>query len=436
MKKVTQNFTKKLNGSELVKKSLLGLFLKGGAVVLNYLFIYSISKLYGVSEWGSMAIAISIINILSVFGRLGVDTAILKFASTFHQDDQEYSSLYFKGIFFIGGLSLLLSSLLYFFSEEIAINVFNKPYITSHIEKASFGILPFCLIFFNGQMFRAKKRTNQYFLFTDVFRYLLPVVGILIIFIFFPNSSFDPLTIFICSLYFTLLVSTLIILRRINFTSRIAKTSYLDIFKTSAPLFLGSSALLIMGWVDTFMIGQYCSSEETGTYNILVKVSQVPSIVLVAVNGILAPKISQYFNNEKIDEFRSIVRQSSKLIFLTSTPLVMFTIIGSGLIFNMFKLNGENLLLVYLILILGQLVNILSGSVGLILQMIGEQRKFSVIMFLGLTINILLNAMLIPKFGILGASIATAISLAIWNIISVYTVFHTTKVSTVYFINP
>ena len=100
MKTIIQYFTeKKVTVSELLKKSLLGLLLKGGAVALNYLFIYSISKLYGVSEWGSMVIAISIINILSVFGRLGVDTAILKFASTYHQNDEEYSSLYFKGFF-------------------------------------------------------------------------------------------------------------------------------------------------------------------------------------------------------------------------------------------------------------------------------------------------------------------------------------------------
>ena len=85
-------------------------------------------------------------------------------------------------------------------------------------------------------------------------------------------------------------------------------------------------------------------------------------------------------------------------------------------------LFGENLLLyknaLYL-MCLAQFINILSGSVGLIMQMTDNEKIFKNIIIISLIINIILSILLIPKFGIWGAVYSSSISLVLWNILAI-----------------
>jgi O-antigen/teichoic acid export membrane protein len=76
-----------------------------------------------------------------------------------------------------------------------------------------------------------------------------------------------------------------------------------------------------------------------------------------------------------------------------------------------------------LILVFSQLINTMSGSVGVILNMTGKEKVFRNILSIALVINITLNILLIPRFGIEGAAIASATSLVFWNLYSVYYVY-------------
>jgi O-antigen/teichoic acid export membrane protein len=62
------------------------------------------------------------------------------------------------------------------------------------------------------------------------------------------------------------------------------------------------------------------------------------------------------------------------------------------------------------------LINSAVGSVGIIMQMTGKQKQYQYIAIISLGINLLLNFILIPQYGINGAAIATAISLSLWNV--------------------
>jgi len=59
----------------------------------------------------------------------------------------------------------------------------------------------------------------------------------------------------------------------------------------------------------------------------------------------------------------------------------------------------------------------MSGSVGVIMQMTGHQKVYQNIVLIALILNIVLNFTLIPLYGILGAAIATVVSISSWNII-------------------
>jgi O-antigen/teichoic acid export membrane protein len=72
---------------------------------------------------------------------------------------------------------------------------------------------------------------------------------------------------------------------------------------------------------------------------------------------------------------------------------------------------------VLIILCVGQVVNSISGSVGVILQMTGHQKVYQNIVLIALILNLILNLLLVPLYGTIGAAIATVISISSWNVI-------------------
>jgi O-antigen/teichoic acid export membrane protein len=108
-------------------------------------------------------------------------------------------------------------------------------------------------------------------------------------------------------------------------------------------------------------------------------------------------------------------------------------------IFSSFFLNlfGEGFLSgvsVLLILCIGQLINSLSGSVGVIMQMIGEQKVYQNLIISALVINLVLTFLLTPLYGGIGAATATVVSMIFWNIAGAYYLKQKKKIIT--YFNP
>lgn len=74
------------------------------------------------------------------------------------------------------------------------------------------------------------------------------------------------------------------------------------------------------------------------------------------------------------------------------------------------------------LLILGQVVNAFCGPTGVLLSMTGRQRLASRALWLGAIVNVILNVLLIPRYGVTGAALATVISTTTWNAALVYLV--------------
>ena len=175
-----------------------------------------------------------------------------------------------------------------------------------------------------------------------------------------------------------------------------------EIVKTSFPMMLSSSILLLMAWSDTIMIGIFKAEVEVGIYNVALKLAMTTGIVLASVNSIVAPKLSETFNNYKVDEFQKLIKQSTRIIFFSTLPILIILFLLPEFLLSFFGAEFTIAKNTLLILLVGQVGNAMSGSVGYILQMTGNEKLFQNILTLALLLNIVLNFLLIPKYGIIG----------------------------------
>lgn len=187
-------------------------------------------------------------------------------------------------------------------------------------------------------------------------------------------------------------------------------------FITALPLFLISGMHMILNYTDTLMLGVILGSTKAGIYTVVSRISTLITFGLGAVNAIAAPIISQLYTSGKHSELQKIVTLAARGIFIFSFPIALLLILFG---YKVLALFGSEFIQGYealKILALGQLVNALAGSVGILMTMTGHQREAALVIGTSAMLNILLNAWFIPLWGVTGAAVATTLTIAMWNI--------------------
>jgi len=280
----------------------------------------------------------------------------------------------------------------------------------------------------NYQSLRGLKRINEFSFFYWFSRVAFSAIIILIAVQFSQNKNI-PVFAFLSSLVLVSILSYLMFLYRLKQKLNCNDSSYISIdsllsFKAillvSLPLLFAQTGQFIMAWTDKLMLGGFMSSVEVGVYDIAFKLSMIANIALTAITSVTAPKFAELFALRDFKRLEKVVNQSTKIVFWSSLPVLLFLLFFSNMILGFF---GEEFQLgkqAFYLLSLSTMISAFSGPAGNILQMTGRQVIFMNVLFAGAIINIILNYLLIPIYGIEGAAFASMASVIFWNLTMVY----------------
>lgn len=184
---------------------------------------------------------------------------------------------------------------------------------------------------------------------------------------------------------------------------------------SALPMLLMGSMYIVNNKTDTIMLGIMQDPTAVGIYTVANRGAGMIAFVLVAFNLSLAPTFASLYAAGNRERLQHLLTKSCRLIFLFSLPITLGLIfLGHWflLIFGSEFVSGRTTLS---ILCLGQMINASTGSIGVLLNMTGHQKYTAWGVSISAVINIILNAVLIPLWGVNGAAIATATSTIIWN---------------------
>ncbi|MGL5943949.1 MAG: flippase [Waterburya sp.] len=200
------------------------------------------------------------------------------------------------------------------------------------------------------------------------------------------------------------------------------------LFNALPFMFLGT-VQLINSRIDIIMLGEIKDVRSVGIYTVILGITELTVFIHHAANSVLGPTIATLYSEGKLKQLEKIISKSILLVFSISL-LIGITMIVSGkyllLIFGSEFIPGY---MAMNILIVGQMFNALTGPVGLLLNMTGHQNYTAIAVAFSAVLNIILNFILIPQWGINGAAVATAISLFVINIINIIFVHKTLNIS-------
>lgn len=186
----------------------------------------------------------------------------------------------------------------------------------------------------------------------------------------------------------------------------------LDLIYHIKPLLvLFASALAVSVYInlDTVMLGFICDDREVGLYSMAVKIKTILLQLVNAVSTVLLPRMSYYFSQNKMSEYNKILKKSFDMIFIITIPLSIFFIIES---YRCVIILGGNdfgdasvcMKILMVVLIFSGFSNILGNQ---ILIPRGNEDCFMKAVVCGAFADIFLNIFFMPRYGCVGAAIAT-----------------------------
>ncbi len=404
--------------SEILSKSFYFILFRVGGTIFGYVFSVFITQTYGANIYGIVALCFSFFLFIGVFGRLGIDTNIVKVFSK--PDYKSEVGLFYKVVFKSFFVSLFICFIVYIFGEDIVVDLLvePKPEILPYLPWVLFSVPLWSIVLISASFFRARSRNNIFAFFNNPGRFLLSLIFLLTLYFLVDKDPIITVQSHFYGIFLLALISLLLVYRDFKGIRLVHQSNYWGFLKDAFPMMLASSAIIILASTDTFLMGVFETNENVGIYNIALKISTLSIFFLQAISSILAPKIAKAYAENDMTNFNKIVSFSIKVNFYLSTSLITIIIVFRKFLLNLFGeqfVEGEMILI---ILCLGQVINSFTGPVGVIMQMIGQQNAFRNIVIIALVLNIILTITLIPIYGGIGAAISTSISMFVWNISS------------------
>ena len=187
----------------------------------------------------------------------------------------------------------------------------------------------------------------------------------------------------------------------------------------AGTLLLLAGFRVVLNRTDVLMVGAFLGTTEAGIYNVAVRIADLITFGLAAVNVIAAPMFSQLFAQGKTGELQRIIDLATKGIFLATVPLALIVIAAGQLVLGAFGDEFVAGFPVLTVLLAAQIVNALAGSVGYIMAMTGHQKESARVIGICAVVNVVLNLVFIPIWGAIGAAITSVITTIMWNVILV-----------------
>lgn len=404
-----------------------GLKILGAA--LQFGFSVLLARTLGAEGAGIYFLALTICTVAWAVGCFGLENSLLRFvaagASKF--DWGAVKAVYRKSMAISSLTSVALSALVFVMAPSLALTVFNKPELTDPLRYMALAIWPMTMVLLQGESIKGLKRIRDSQLVNGVVVPAVALSGLMLI-----GNRFGILG--AVGAYGLAAVAAAAIgawlwHRSIPKLTPV-KTSFATrtLLKSCVPLMLVSASYLVMQWSSTFALGIWGTKTDIGIFSVALRTANLTSFILISVNSIVAPKFSELYSRDDLEALENTARKSALLMTLIASPILLSFLVFPQFIMGIFGsgfVDGGYLLS---IIAVGQFINVATGSVGFLLVMTGHERLMrNNTMFVAL-FAVVLNLVLVPRFGALGAAISTSMSIAMVNMISLYLVWRSLRI--------
>jgi len=403
----------------------------GAGMGLAFLNRVLVARIGTETEYGIFSLAFVVFNICAVIGTVGLQQGAPRMIAFARGEGNEEKVKYLIPASIQLGLlaSILIAATLFFTADLLADNVFHEDSLSHPVRIVAFGIPFFVMINVLASIFRGFDNVKPKAYFLDLLRNLL-FCAFLVPFIFM-DWQFD-------SIFYAFVGSfgvAAIGLAVYTFKYLPVRISLMVTHKTrellvfSLPLVAITMLQMIIIWTDTLMLGGFKTTVEVGMYNAAHPIAQFLQFPLATMGLIYVPVISGLYAQSSVIEIRRNFIVLTKWVCWITFPLFLILFIHPDTVLSfLFGGSYSEASDALRILSFGFMVHTLMGPNGATLIAMGRNQFVMWTTLATATLNIILNIVLIPRFGIEGAAIASMAALVSTNAIVSYKLYYVSKI--------
>lgn len=377
-------------------------FAKIITMVISIVATAYIARHLGPKNYGELSYAISFVGIVSFFANLGIDQILCRDIIAHPEKRNEYlgSALVLK----------ITASVLSFFTCVMLALALSMRDVSLYLIfiislspfAASFGLL--------SNEFQADAKSKYPSIFSILVVFILNILKLLVIY-------YDKGVIFLAAIVLLepILYSIMYMILRTRvygslLNLRFNKLIAVTMLKSGYPLIFASVFFMIYARIDQVMIKHMINAEAVGLYDAAVRLSEIsyfiPNIIMAGIFPAIinAKKISSALYHKRIKHLILLLIFISSLLALITTVFSKYIIL---VVYGATFIEAVPILTIYVWSNVGAALILLTQQI-----LVSENltKNVTLTLFFGMLFNVILNILLIPKYGMSGAAFASLIS--------------------------
>ncbi|WP_330443983.1 flippase [Flavobacterium sp. C4GT6] len=402
----------------MISTSGIGFIFRLFGLGTSFLVTMLISRLFSVGIFGNYSLAFTIAQAAALVFALGIPSALVKIVGNNSYTYLQAKKLLIKGLKITLIFSIIPVMFFFFGAEFLSETVFKSDMLSNYFVVICL-VLP---LFIFHELFLFFFISVKKFKLYNVFMFGLPnllLLGFLYLFYTLKMPEYYTFIAFAVSMLIVVVTEAFMVFEIKPKITDLPLSSG-ALVKTAWPLLFSGLMLYLLNWTDLIMLGMMVDEDEVGIYNIAYKIGTLGFLVIVTVNIIMMPKMAELYGKGDLSGLKKYIHKYTRLIIFTTLPIVAGIVGLSSYILSFFgeeAIAGQSTLI---IISAGILFSAMCGNTDQILNMTGNEKVFRNITVVCFLANISLNYLLIPVYGINGAAIASVITNALLNVISLF----------------
>ncbi len=385
----------------------------GGLVVgqvLRFAFNLAVASLLGAKYLGVYALAYGIIQIVELLAVSGLDMGVLRYVNLSGGSSGKERSAVAGALRFSLLYSLPVTLLVIAFSSSLTFLLNGDDLLRSALVCYSLSI-PFSVLMVVGghsiQAFnklRPKIIAGQIILPGAVLSFLLlgdtVAGGTAALLVAPPLAAFAAFV----WLWFQLRAITGISAKEV-LQARVDR----EMLRYARPLMFVALMSMVSHWLDILMLGWYTNPETVGLYQPAIRTAGLMRSVLLAFAGIAAPLFAGMHGRGETVELEKIFKVVSRWALMVAMPLAVVLLVIPESVLALFGGAFTVAAPVLVVLAAALLLQCFFGLYDTLLQMTGYSKVCFINGAIGLAVQVALNMVFIPSYGMIGAAWALLI---------------------------
>ena len=375
------------------------------------------------SEYGIYSLAFTILGIFVMISTLGLGDGLTRHIAYYKGkgDETKVSTIIFLSIKIVLVTSIFIGTISLLTSDFISANIFKSPELSMPLKIISISIPFIVLINIFVAITRGFGIVNVKIYFQDLLKSILSLL-FLIIAVLLKLSFIGVVYAIVLSSITTCLIFAAYMAKKYLLPMRknvVSEPMTKELLSFSIPLLAVSMLMMVLSWTDTLMLGYLTTPDIVGLYSVALPLAMLLSMIITSMSFIYIPIIAKLYSQNLIYELKKTYAILTKWVFLISSIIFFILIVFPDIVLDiLFGSRYISASVALQILAFGFFMNICLGFAYNTLLVLGKSKFLMWTFAISAIINIILNMILIPLMGFIGASIATAVSIIIAKVLN------------------